>query len=494
MQVKKFEAKSMKEALQLVKQELGPEAIILSAKDNKKTFGLAGRGSVEITAAISEKALQKKQYAENSLPDDAKDKFRQQTAKRQRDFIENTLNKYESRRMASATAASARRGHAMPQGAGATARRPPTSQRYIDIGDEDQAKASGEQGINGRRVDDVLAEFAKPGNFVLEDSANQAMKNVNAAKANASAAQDEVNSLRQEVNVLRDLLNQFQVGAQKQISSRHPGADYGLPFELSANFEKLQESGMDTRFIVEILEKANEELSPMEKKKRSLVDAWVARYIMSHTSVTGSWLKPQVGCQAHLFVGPGGHGKTSALVKIASQLVLHEKKKVAVLSCDTFKVGAADQLKIYSQILNLPFETIKHSVEFPKALQKFAGYDAVMVDYPGLTLKDIQEIDHIRSLLPQRDIPKQTHLVLSGVSKDLNAYEACHRYQVTHFDDILITKVDESFAHGFLYNIQRKSEKPLYAFGVGQKIPEDIELATRERVLDLIYKITKNNK
>src|SRR5580693_8259482 len=97
MQVKKFEAKTMKEALQLVKQELGPEAIILSAKDNKRSFGLAGKGSVEITAAISEKSLQKKKYAENNLPDEAKAKFRTQSAKRQKEFIENTISKYQNR-------------------------------------------------------------------------------------------------------------------------------------------------------------------------------------------------------------------------------------------------------------------------------------------------------------------------------------------------------------------------------------------------------------
>jgi flagellar biosynthesis protein FlhF len=75
--------------------------------------------------------------------------------------------------------------------------------------------------------------------------------------------------------------------------------------------------------------------------------------------------------------------------------------------------------------------------------------------------------------------------------KELDAYEACHRYRVVNFDDIIATRLDESSNHGFLYNIQRKTDKPLYAFGLGAKIPEDIELATRERVLDLIYKITK---
>jgi len=501
MQVKKFEAKTMKEALQLVKQELGPEAIILSAKDNKKSFGLAGRGSIEITAAISEKSLQKRQYAESHLADNAKDRFRSQSAKNQKAFIDNSMVKFQQRRTAAdGSAPIPGRRASVPDssnGLGAIARRPVTNRRYIDIDDEDgpsmqpsvQTQALvHDQPVKGRRVDDVLEEFGKTGKYVLEDSANRAMARVDAHQ------NQEVVSLRQEVDALRDILSQFQRSGGKNPVTQHPGADYGLPFELSSNFEKLQNAGVDTRYIVEILEKANDELTPLEKKKKSLVDAWVARYILSHTHVSSAWLKPGQPGQVHLFVGPSGHGKTSAVVKMASQLVLQDKKKIAIFTCDTFKVGAADQLKIYSQILNLPFETIKHTIEFSALLKKYSDFDAILVDYPGFSLKDIQEIDQIRALIPQREIPKMTHLILSCASKDLDAYETCHRYQITHFDDIIVTKIDESFAHGFLYNIQRKTEKPLYAFCIGQKIPEDIEFATRERVLDLIYKITKNNK
>ena len=91
MQVKKFEAKTMKDALQMVKEALGPEAIILSAKDNKKSFGLAGGGSIEITAAISEKSLGKKQYVENRMPTKTKEQFRTQSAKDQRSYIESSI-------------------------------------------------------------------------------------------------------------------------------------------------------------------------------------------------------------------------------------------------------------------------------------------------------------------------------------------------------------------------------------------------------------------
>ncbi|MCC6276703.1 MAG: flagellar biosynthesis protein FlhF [Oligoflexia bacterium] len=489
MQVKKFEAKSMKDALQLVKQELGPDAIILGFKDNKK-FGLVGRGSIEVTAAISERSMQKRQFAESRLPTVSKEGFRSKSAKHQKAFIENTVNRYKARHTASSARVS------LDDGLGATRDRasqiavpakakPVTRQRYIDIGDEELNDSP----LTGRRVDDVLEEFGRSGRVVLEDAANKAVPQFVVPKA---AATSQVENLKAEVEQLKSLLRRFQEGDSKRPVTQHPGAEFGLPFELSPTFEKLQSAGVDTRYIVEILEKADRELSGMEKKKRSLVDAWVARSILSQTHVVDSWTPPEETPALHLFTGPSGHGKTQSLVKIASRYVLQDKKRIAVFTADTVKVGAAEQLKIYSQILNVPFETVKHSHEFYRLMTKYSGFDAILVDYPGFALKDISEVDQLRSVLPPREMKRINHLVISCTAKDIDAYEAAQRYNATLYQDIIVTKVDESFAHGLLFNIQRKTNKPLYAFGVGPKIPEDVELATRERVLDLIFKITKN--
>src|SRR4051794_2703967 len=92
MQVKKFEAKSMKEALELVKVHMGPEAIILSAKDTHRGFGLMGEKSVEVTAAVSEETLRKKKMAESKLREDLRARFQQIPATKQREFINRVFD------------------------------------------------------------------------------------------------------------------------------------------------------------------------------------------------------------------------------------------------------------------------------------------------------------------------------------------------------------------------------------------------------------------
>ncbi len=509
MQVKKFEAKTIKEALQMVKQELGPEAVIISAKDNKKSFGLAGEGSVEVTAAITDKSLQKKQYAESRLSPQDKVRFNNQTAEVQKKFIDKTVGKYQAKKSAAVSEAARRASgkararaltdliydedsmsgsgsgggemqiHARPQSA---VIRPTTGRRYIDIADEDDTQ------ILGHSVEQALENFKMQGQSFQESDVRPAP-----ARQPAVVSED-MSNLKTEVQQLRLLLSQLAQANNTTTKSvsRHPGAEYDLPFELAYQYEKLANSGIDTRYIVEILEKADKDLTGVDKKRKPLIDAWVARYIMSHTDVVGQYSQDG-DPKLHLFLGPSGHGKTTMLVKMASHFVMNEKKKVAVFTTDNFKVGSQEQLKIFCQILNVPLENVRHSIEFEKLSSKYNNYDVILVDYPGFALRDISEIDQLRALMPHRDIPRKTHLVLGATSKDLDAYEITQRYNVTQYDNLILTKVDESFNHGVLYNIQRKTQKPIYCFGTGSRIPEDIEIATKERVLDLIYKITKNN-
>ncbi len=490
MQVKKFEAKSIKEALQMVKQELGPEAIIISAKDNKKSFGLAGQGSVEVTAAISEKSLQKKQFTENRMTTNDKEKFRTQSAGMQKKFIDSKVNKYQQRAQANLNARNGSGGLDTQEESAPRQRpvpRPPTGRRYIDIADEDERINSQ---VMGKSVEDVLESLMvqnqRPDSF--EESPRQSV-NPPMSTYNGASTED-VGSLKAEVQQLREMLGLMSRNGVKS-PTQHPGAEFGLSFELSHQFEKLQTAGVDSRYIVEVLEKAERELTLVDKKKKSLIDAWVARFIMSNTEVVENWSTPDTKLQ--LFMGPSGQGKTTSLVKVASHFVLNEKKRVAVLTADHFKVGGIEQLKIFCQILNVPLEPVKHSIEFKKLLAKYSSYDVILVDYPGLALKNITEIDQLRALMPHRDLNYQCHLVMGCTTKELDAYEIAQRYSVAQFDDVIITRVDESFTHGLLYNIQRKTEKPLYGFGIGTRIPEDLEIATKERVLDLIYKITKNS-
>jgi flagellar biosynthesis GTPase FlhF len=577
MRVKKFEAKSMKEALQMVKQELGPDAVILAARDNRRSFGLGGEASVEITAAVSEGTLQKKKFAESRLTEDKRAQFAQANARQQKQIIEKMIEK-RTRRQEEEQAAQVRK--------------PITKVSYIDIPDdveESPRRTTAFANAAGRNVDELLQDFdqdlmapasADRALTRIRNAAREAWKNnpfmdeapkpaassrISQARASqtrasagtparaaanpvagysrattaqavanaaaqkiqgASASQgamssarssgglelvhetdfereenfrhvqlatapavshvqpSEVAKLQGEIKRLEQMLEGFQKVPQT-FATLHPGAEYGIGYDFSFIYQKLAEAGVGTDQIVEILKQAEKDIDPMQAKKRPIVDAWVARWFLNNVKTQ------QTQGRLHLFVGGNGSGKTTSLVKMAAQLVVKEKKKVAILSTDSSKVGAVDQMKIYCQILNVPFAVVRNKQDWEWVFSQLRNVDHILVDFPGTQLREIDEIHHLKSLLPPEGYAPITHLCISATSKDGDADELARRYKMAEPNDIIFTNLDQSVQHGIIYNLQRRTGLPLHSFGIGNRIPEDIEPASKERVLDLIFKLTK---
>ncbi|MCB9025965.1 MAG: flagellar biosynthesis protein FlhF [Bdellovibrionaceae bacterium] len=463
MQVKKFEAPTMKEAIKMIKNQLGPEAIILSAKDINKGFGLAGRRSVEVTAAVSETMLRKKQMAERKLNEQNKNRYQQIPAAQQKEFIDKVFQKIQ------------------------VERKPPavfTSTPYIDIIDSEDSSNSFDNMAHERIKS--AAKAASQAAVFIEDPPKMKVSKVVKEERN-SRDLEKILSMQAEINKLRALISQFQKVPQTFVNM-HPGASEGISYELSASYEKLKKAGIDEEQIVKILKLAQRSLNSDQIKKTAYVDAWVAKYILENVQI----VTDSETTKYHAFVGPSGHGKTSCLVKLASHLVICKNKSVAIVTCDTHKVGAHEQLRIYAKILNVPFVVIKKPEEWARVELALKNVDHVLIDYPGMGLRSDIEQNYLLSMLPpESNSGRAIHYVLSAMTKTKDAYEVLNRYGAVGPTDIIFTSLDESSQHGIIFTLQQKFQLPLHSFGIGPKIPEDFEAATKERVVDLIFKLTK---
>lgn len=485
MLVKKFEAPTMKEALNLVKTHLGPDAIILSAKDNNQGFGLVGKSSVEVTAAVSETQMKKRQIAEAKLRPEEKEKLRNSTAKVQKQFIQKSINRYLTIEEDS-----------LPQEPEVAA-----PKRYIDIGDDQvapgQAQARRQSFVEQpqqvhseatRRVREAARSALSAAQSTFQDTKKTAPAHVtDYTPIQKGQNQREILSLKSEVEQLKGLLENMKRTPAPMLSSLHPGANEGLPYEMTFLYSRLTDSGISFENAAAICKKALSELSAEQVRKKPLIDAWAAKNMLNEISLSTD----PYASGLHIFVGGSGHGKTSALVRMASHLVIREHKSVAIVTTDTRRMGAAEQLKIYAQILNVPFAVVRNKADWANIVHSLKGTHAILVDNPGLSLKNLEEIDLIQELMPPADIKKVVHLVQSINQKDADAFELGRRYRLLHINDVIFTKLDESMNHGLIYNFQKEFKLPLHSFGIGPMIPEDFELATKERVIDLIFKISK---
>jgi flagellar biosynthesis protein FlhF len=501
MQVKKFEARTMKEALEMVKAQMGPDAIILSARDNNRSFGLVGEGSVEITAAVSETTLHKKKFVESRIRESDRDRLMKTSAKNQRHVINQMVDRYIAEKQEKFNPIPS----VQAQAPSPNPARPRATTRYIDIDNEEtmidmagaaeRIKSAAQRAWEAMHSQEIT-EQAKPMPITRANVAQAMATGPTIEKPQAPQhAPVEIQALRGEIASLKQVIAQFQnIPKTFTASPAHPGGNFGLCYEVSAALEKLTWSGISEEYAAEILTSAQEQLPPVKLKSKALVEAFAAKYILNSTKIVNEEKAKRPSPKLQIFVGPSGSGKTSSLIKIAAHLVVREKKKIVIVTTDTQKVGAVDQMRIYAQILNVPFAAIRGPQDWEAILPQMNGFDTILVDFPGSSLKSLDEISAVKSLLPQETWNPHVHLVLSTLARDSELTEIGKRYAATGFQDVIFTGLDQASQHGSIYNFMRKYDTNLHSFGIGTRVPEDFEMATKERVLDLIFKITKVTK
>ncbi|OQW50216.1 MAG: hypothetical protein A4S09_00015 [Proteobacteria bacterium SG_bin7] len=466
MQVKKFEASTMKEALEMVKSQLGPDAIILSAKSNTRN-GLLGKNSVEVTAAVSETTLTKKKFAESKLGEQDKKKFLAAPARAQRTFIEDVITGFQKEQQEK--------------------QRPPiTRTPYVDINDEESQIPAGSVGKN---VKSLLSRMMSEDVSIPSDSpVDQMAARLKRAQAVPPVVDPSVQQLKEEISRLKGVIEGYKSDLPNKVSL-HPGASLGIPYELSGLFDRLTHIGISEENAYELVQIAQKQMNPIQLKDKAIVEAWLFKYLLENIKVSDDPAKGRV----HVFVGAGGCGKTSSLIKFATHLVVAKKASVAILTADNFKIGAADQLKILARILNVPFGVIRSNTDWEHFLKAFKNVDFILVDFPGLSLKNPQELQLLQQYLPPASVVKSVHYVQSAVCRDSEAIEMGRRYLALGFDDTIFTCVDEAVHHGIFFNFQKHFDLPIHSLGIGPKMPEDYEVAIKERVLDLMFRITKQD-
>lgn len=483
MQVKKFEARSMKEALEMIKSQLGPDAIILSAKEITKGFGLGGEKSIEITAAFSERVLHNKKFVESKLPNQQKEHFLKSPAKEQKELMRKVIEKQVAKQITQMNNIKMNNIKMDDQtvklktmSKNATGSQIPykmTEKRYIEIDRENSSD------FETGSLSDSFTEQTYEQKSISSSTTQAALK---------GWSDMEVLSLKQEIESLKQVMSQFKTVPQTFVQA-HPGADFGVHYQMSEYFQKLTKCGLMPEIAGEIVVKGQKQLSLQQQGNRSSVESWMAKYILETTSITHN-----LDQQFHLFVGPSGSGKTSTLIKLASDMILNQRKRVAIISTDSAKVGATEQMKIFAQILNVPFLAIRSQSDWAHVIPHLPHLDHLLVDFAGLNLRNHEEVSYMKRMLPLEYKSMRTHLVLSSSSKDTDLLDCARRYEAFGFDDVIFTGLDEASQHGNIYNFIRKIKTEIFAFGIGTKVPEDFEFATAERLVDLLLKITQNKK
>lgn len=289
----------------------------------------------------------------------------------------------------------------------------------------------------------------------------------------------------EESNCIHTELKELKWMAQFLLRQATPLNHHNFPEHLVHFYYQMLKQGICEEVVLRLIRNLKQDLSPDALGDRDRVRESLISKIEKELLLAGPINLVPGKTKIVALVGPTGVGKTTTLAKLAALYALDKKRKVSLVTIDTYRIAAVEQLKVYAKIMRLPFKRVSSPEEFNQVLVQFADRDLILVDTAGRNQRDQLQIKELKSFLRQ-SFPIEVHLVMSITHKDDNLSAIGNRFGLLPIDRLIFTKLDESYTYGSMVNQLFEIKKPLSYFTTGQKVPEDIEIVTKERIISLI--------
>jgi len=190
-------------------------------------------------------------------------------------------------------------------------------------------------------------------------------------------------------------------------------------------------------------------------------------------------------------VGATGVGKTTNLAKLAAAFAVRERIRVALVTSDTYRIAAPEQLRVYADIIGLPMEVVNDPGEMAAAMQTFRDHDLILIDTAGGSQFNLEQIQELKATLaPAR--PDEVLLLLSANTQLHELHNAVENFRCLQPTSVFFTKLDETRQYGSLFSLYMESDLPVSYLSVGQDVPNDIELANPGKIANLIVESGEN--
>ncbi len=281
--------------------------------------------------------------------------------------------------------------------------------------------------------------------------------------------------LQQEIQDMKKMLKKMD----KQIEGL--GGERAIwPSPLQAWAQRLRERGLGesliNRLLRQIQQTLREEEWPNQERVRSCLEESI-RQLCVHTSAIRPGLdSPRIVA----LIGPTGVGKTTTIGKLAAGFSIVDKRKVALITADTYRVAAVEQLKTFGEIIGVSVEVVVTPSGLREALYQHTDKELIFIDTAGRSPHDEVHMSELQAFLDQAK-PDLTILVMSATTQVSDQLSVFKRFRpfATH---LIFTKLDETASAGSILNLIENTTLPIAYVTNGQNVPDDIEVATPQRL------------
>jgi len=464
MRIKKYTAKSMKEALLQIKAELGEDAMILkTAKLSKGLFGLSGQEEIEVTAGVDDESPGKRppEFAPLRLGDPAGAKPGE-TGLYGRPRTQTTLAADPLPPLSP-----------LPQDNASEqlASLPPNVRPYFPP----RQPSSYQRPLEPQFPDPSLQNarpMAAPTSMPM--SAQTSTPAPTRRFPTVKRSPDEIAELKADVHELKDLVKSVLTSASSPILTHRDEA--GVTTAGDMEWDAFVKRLTDAEVKPEIARKlVNSIRGGLQITDAELEDK-LFNALSEQFPVSGPLKLKKDAPLVVAFVGPTGSGKTTTLAKLAAYCCMNKSKKVSIITADTYRIAAIEQIRTFADIVNVGLQIVFSPDEVPDALAECEDSDVVFVDNAGRSQRDKEHMEELRLLMDMLR-PDETHLVLSATTKDSDLLDMVHRYRNIKVNRLLFTKLDETTRLGNIFNVVSDLGIPVSYFTAGQSVPDDIEVA-----------------
>ncbi len=284
-----------------------------------------------------------------------------------------------------------------------------------------------------------------------------------------------VNRLKEDVQDIKDMFLAF-LGPDNFWQSRN---GHGALLKL---YRGLAACGIDRMWLSRFLAKSGLRADIEKNGKKNLIPMIISRLQNAFDVVDLS--ATQKGQKVWVFIGPTGVGKTTTIAKLGAKFSL-EHKKVVLVTLDTYRIGAIEQLKTYAEIIGVPFHAVSKVQLLTDLLENHRDRDCILIDTAGRSPSNSFHLNELRDFLTKHPTV-DTHLVLSATTKYGDLVSAIDQFSTLSLRSLIFTKIDETEDYGPMFDQLVRFSIPVSYLGVGQKVPQDIEVASKVKIANLV--------